>query len=172
MEAMMNRLLGLLAVVSLTACSSHPMPVLLQGEPAAVASLSGDWTGSFWNGGSARRGTLKFYIGAGEEDSSFGDVTMFSPLGERMQPADQGPAHRAHTRLAQALRVDFVRMDGGLVVGTLEPYIAPDCLCKVSTTFTGSFAGDTIRGTFVTTGGTKESRDGKWQLVRRTALKR
>jgi hypothetical protein len=168
MEAMMNRLLGLLAVVSLTACSSHSMPVLLQGEPVAVASLSGDWTGSYWNSGSARRGALKFYIGAGE-DSTFGDVTMFSPLGERMQPADQGPAHRAHTRLAQALRVDFVRVGGGEVTGTLEPYIAPDCLCKVTTTFTGAFVGDTIRGTFVTTGATKENRDGKWQLVRRVA---
>src|SRR5258705_6001826 len=140
----MNRLLGFLAVVSLTACSSHPMPVLLQGEPAAAASLSGDWTGFYWNGGSSRRGSLKFYIGAAGEDSTFGDVTMFSPLGERMQPADQGPAHRAHTRLAQALRVDFVRAADGQVTGTLEPYIAPDCLCKVSTTFTGAFVGDTI----------------------------
>lgn len=168
----MNRLLGLLAVVSLTACSAHQMPVLLQGEPTAVASLSGDWTGSYWNGGSARRGALKFYIGAVGEDSTFGDVTMFSPLGERMQPADQGPAHRAHTRMAQTLRVDLVRVAGGQVTGTLEPYIAPDCLCKVSTTFTGAFVGDTIRGTFVTTGGTTENRDGRWQLVRRTAAKR
>jgi hypothetical protein len=169
MEAMMNRLLGLLAVVSLTACSSRSMPVLLQGEPAAAASLSGDWTGSYWNGGSAKRGTLKFFIGVGEEDATFGDVTMLSPLGERMQPADQGPAHRAHTRLAQALRVDFARAASGEVTGTLEPYIAPDCLCKVSTTFTGSFVGDTLRGTFVSTGGTRENRDGKWQLVRRAA---
>jgi hypothetical protein len=171
MEAMMNRLFGLLAVVGLSACSSHSMPVLLQGEPVAAASLSGDWTGSYWNGGSTKRGTLKFFIGAGEDDS-FGDVTMFSPLGERMQPADQGPAHRAHTRLAQSLRVDFEWAPGGQVTGTLEPYIAPDCLCKVTTTFTGSFVGDTLRGTFATTGATKESREGKWQLVRRAAIKR
>jgi hypothetical protein len=170
MEAMMNRLLGLLAVVSLTACSSHSMPVLLQGEPVAAASLSGDWTGSYWTGGSARRGALKFYIGKGEDDS-FGDVTMLSPLGERMQPADQGPAHRAHTRLAQSLRVDFDWAPGGQLMGSLEPYIAPDCLCKVTTTFTGTFVGDTIRGTFITTG-TTENREGKWQLVRRTAIKR
>ncbi|MFL5605143.1 MAG: hypothetical protein ACJ8AD_01735 [Gemmatimonadaceae bacterium] len=168
---MMNRLLGLLAIVGLTACSSHSMPVLLQGEPVAAASLSGDWTGSYWNGGSARRGALKFYIGKGEDDS-FGDVTMLSPLGERMQPADQGPAHRAHTRLAQTLRVDFDWAPGGQLTGSLEPYIAPDCLCKVTTTFTGTFVGDTIRGTFVTTGGTTENREGKWQLVRRTAIKR
>jgi hypothetical protein len=166
----MNRLLGLLAVVSLTACSSHSMPVLLQGEPVSVASLSGDWSGTYWNGAS-RRGALKFYIGAGEDDT-FGDVTMFSPLGERMQPADQGPAHRAHTRLAQSLRVDFDWEAGGKLTGTLEPYIAPDCLCKVTTTFTGTFVGDTLRGTFTTTGGTKEVVDGQWQLVRRTAGKR
>jgi hypothetical protein len=171
MEAMMNRLLGLLAAVSLTACSSHSMPVLLQGEPVAAASLSGDWAGSYWSGATTRHGKLKFYIGAGEDDT-FGDVTMFSPLGERMQPADQGPAHRAHTRLAQSLRVDFEWAPGGKVIGALEPYIAPDCLCKVSTIFTGSFVGDTIRGTFVTTGGSKEVHDGQWQLVRRSATRR
>jgi hypothetical protein len=171
MEAMMNRLFGMFALVGLTACSSRPMPVLLQGEPTPMAGLSGDWTGSYWNGTSARRGTLKFYIGAGEDDS-FGDVTMFSPLGERLQPADDGPRHRLHTRLAQTLRVDFEPMAGGRVTGKLEPYIAPDCLCKVTTTFTGSFVGDTIRGTFVTTGETIENRDGHWQLVRRTAGKR
>jgi hypothetical protein len=171
MEALMNRLLGLLAVASVTACSSHSMPVLLQGEPAAAASLGGDWTGSYWSEGSARRGALKFYIGTGEDDT-FGDVTMLSPLGERLQPADQGPAHRAHTRLAQTLRVDFERAADGQIIGRLEPYIAPDCLCKVSTAFTGVFAGDTLRGTFVTTGGSKENRDGHWQLVRRTAATR
>jgi hypothetical protein len=171
MEAKMNRLSGMLALIGLTACSSRPMPVLLQGEPTPIASLSGDWTGSYWNGTSARRGTLKFYIGAGEDDT-FGDVTMFSPLGERIQPADDGPRHRLHTRLAQTLRVDFEHDLAGQVVGTLEPYIAPDCLCKVSTTFTGRFVGDTIRGTFVTRGETIENRAGNWQLVRRTAAKR
>jgi hypothetical protein len=172
MEAMMNRLLGTLALIGLAACSSRPMPVVLQGEPTAVASLGGDWTGSYWTGTSAQRGSLKFYIGAAGEDSTFGDVTMFSPLGERLRPADEGPRHRLHTRLAQTLRVDFERVADGQVTGTLEPYIAPDCLCKVSTTFTGTFVGDTIRGTFVTQGGSTENREGRWQLVRRTALKR
>jgi hypothetical protein len=170
-EPSMTRLLGCLALIGLTACSSHPMPVLLQGEPMPVASLGGDWSGQYSNGAASRHGSLKLFIGEGA-DSTFGDVTMIDALGERLQPADEGPAHRAHTRLAQVLRVDLVRDAAGEVTGTLEPYIEPECLCTVTTTFTGTVVGDTIRGTFVTRNASGESRDGQWKLVRRAVPKR
>jgi hypothetical protein len=170
MEPPMTRLLGSLALIGLTACSSHPMPVLLQGEPVPVASLGGDWSGQYSNGTASRHGSLKLFIGEGA-DSTFGDVTMIDPLGERLQPADDGPAHRAHTRLAQVLRVDLMRDAAGAVTGTLEPYIEPECLCTVSTTFTGSVLGDTLRGTFVTRNASGEGRAGQWKLVRRSAPK-
>src|SRR6266566_2530744 len=131
-----------LALVALAACASKQTPIQLQGEPAAIATLTGDWDGEYWSGGpSGRRGTLKFYIGAGT-DSTFGDVTMVTPMGESVQPVDQGPVHRAHTRLAQSLRIDFARVANGAVTGVLEPYIAPDCECEVTTTFTGTISGD------------------------------
>lgn len=166
----MTRLFAMLALVGAAACSSRPMPVMLQGEPMGTAALTGDWTGSYWADSSAHRGSLKFFVGAGE-DSTFGDMMMFSPLGERIQPADDGPSHRIHTRMAQSLRVDLKNAGGGRVTGTLEPYLAPDCLCVVTTTFNGIVVGDTIRGSFTTTGGTTENREGSWQLVRRVATK-
>src|SRR5712664_1192409 len=90
----MPRLLGSLALIGLAACSNRPhaepMPIQLQGEPmAAMPSLSGDWSGGYWNGSAGRHGSLKFFVGIGE-DSTFGDVTMVSPYGDRPQPADQG----------------------------------------------------------------------------------
>jgi hypothetical protein len=169
----MPRLLGSLALIGLAACSNRPhaepMPILLQGEPmAAMPSLSGDWSGGYWNGSAGRHGSLKFFVGIGE-DSTFGDVTMVSPYGDRPQPADQGAGHRAHTRLAQVLRMDFVRATDGAVTGTLEPYISPECVCTVTTTFSGTIAGDTIRGAFLTRGPAGETIDGQWKLVRRSA---
>jgi hypothetical protein len=71
--------------------------------------------------------------------------------------------HRGST---QALRIDFLRVGGGLVSGTLEPYIAPDGNCPVSTTFTGNLLGDTRRGTFITNGAQGGNRDGMWMMVR------
>jgi hypothetical protein len=88
-------------------------------------------------------------------------------MGQPLRPADEGEQHRAHTRLAQSLRIDFVRVAPGAVSGTLEPYTAPDCNCIVSTTFTGMIQRDTIRGTFATRGKNGGSRDGEWRLVRK-----
>jgi hypothetical protein len=163
----MTRLLGCLALVALASCQYGSTPIQLQGEPAAIAALTGDWHGEYWSNASERRGSLRFFIGAGA-DSSFGDVTMFTPMGQLLRPADEGEQHRAHTRLAQSLRIDFARVGGGAVTGTLEPYIAPDCNCTVSTTFTGTIQRDTIRGTFATRGESGGSRDGEWRLVRKS----
>lgn len=163
----MQQQLALLALAAVGGCAYTSPPVKLQGAPAATATLTGDWDGAYWSGGPGdRRGTLKFYIGPGA-DSTFGDVAMLTPLGLPVQPVDQGPAHRAHTRLAQSLRVDFARVTSDSVTGVLEPYIAPDCECEVSTTFIGAIVGDTIRGTFATRGMPGGNRDGAWRLVRR-----
>ena len=165
----MSRLLGCLALVAVAACQYRSTPIQLQGEPAAIAALTGDWNGEYWNilSPTARRGALHVFVGAGA-DSTFGDVTMFTPMGQLLRPADEGEQHRAHTRLAQSLRIDFVRVAGGAVTGTLEPYIAPDCNCVVSTTFTGKLAGDSIVGTFATRGKDGSSRDGQWRMVRKS----
>jgi len=70
--------------------------------------------------------------------------------------------------MAQSLRIDFVNVSFGGVRGVLEPYIAPDCKCTVTTRFTGAIVGDTIRGTFITRGDVIGIRDGVWFMVRRS----
>ena len=155
----------MLALVALGACQYQPTPVPVAGDPAGIAALRGEWAGEYWSGASERRGALNFSIST-RSDSAFGDVTMFTPLGQQLRPADSGDQHRVHSASTQALRIDFVRVGGGSVSGTLEPYIAPDCNCQVSTTFTGNVVGDTIRGTFVTNG-PGGSRGGQWMMARR-----
>jgi hypothetical protein len=162
----MRRLLVVLVLAGLGACRYQPTPIPLQGEAASISALRGDWAGEYWSGASERRGALNFTI-ASNADSAFGDVIMFTPLGQQVRPVDSGEQHRLHSASSQALRIDFVRIGGGMVSGTLEPYIAPDCNCQVSTTFTGNVAGDTIRGTFVTNGPQGGNRDGRWMMARR-----
>ena len=75
------------------------------------------------------------------------------------------------------LKIHFIRKEGGNLSGTLDPYNDPDCDCRVTTTFQGTFRdARTIEGTFSTDhlfqggaspaggGGSRESRnsDGTW----------
>jgi hypothetical protein len=162
----MRRILAVLILACLAACRYQPTPVPVSGAPERIAALRGEWAGEYWSGAAERRGALSFTIST-RSDSAFGDVTMFTPLGQQLRPADSGDQHRAHAASTQALRIDFVRVGGGMVSGTLEPYIAPDCNCQVSTTFTGNVQGDTIRGTFITNGSQGGNRDGRWMMTRR-----
>jgi hypothetical protein len=161
----MRRILAAMSLVALAACQYHPTPISLQGEAGSIAALRGEWSGEYWGNATERRGSLSFSISA-TADSAFGDVIMLTPQGQQIRPVDAGDRHRLHTASSQALRIDFVRVGAGMVSGTLEPYIAPDCDCQVSTTFTGNVLGDTIRGTFVTNG-RQGNRDGMWMMTRR-----
>ena len=162
----MRRTAAALALVALAACAYRPTPISLQGEPSSIAALRGEWSGEYWSDGSGRRGALDFSISS-RADSAFGDVIMFTPLGQQIRPVDAGDQHRMHAGSTQALRIDFVRVGGGMVSGTLEPYVAPDCDCRVSTTFTGNVVGDTIRGTFITNGTQGGTREGMWMMARK-----
>ena len=162
----MRRIAIATLLAALTACQYHPTPITLQGEAISIAALRGEWSGEYWSNASERRGALSFTIAA-HADSAFGDVIMFTPLGQQVRPVDSGDQHRLHSSSTQALRIDFVRVGGGMVSGTLEPYVAPDCNCQVSTTFTGNVLGDTIRGTFITNGAQGGNRDGMWMMARK-----
>jgi hypothetical protein len=65
------------------------------------------------------------------------------------------------------LRIRFVRVDGGKVSGTLQPYRDPDCGCSVYTTFEGTVEGDVIEGTFVARHADGPLFRGTWLVMRR-----
>lgn len=75
-------------------------------------------------------------------------------------------AHEMHAMAPDVLRVTFVRIEGGMVKGELEPYVAPDCRCVVSTVFRGTIRGDTVDGSYVTLTETGRTHDGRWRVQR------
>ena len=163
----MHRLLtGALAVALITGCgSTSQMPVRLQGDPASMARLAGTWTGQYWGGGGGRGGSLSFTLRSGT-DSLYGDVTMIDSRGQQIRAADPTGEHAMHVRSPQQLRIDFVAIRADSVRGVLEPYVAPDCNCTVSTTFVGEARGSEIKGTFQTRNGGRVQAEGAWEMKR------
>lgn len=163
------RTLALLTAASLVACAANPDPVPVSGAPDDLRSMAGQWTGEYGSQETARSGSIVFRLEAGR-DTAAGDVVMI-PSGAR------APLHPMHgPEIAeqnipdnQLLRIRFVRLDeGGRVSGELEPYHEPTCDCALYTTFTGTVAGDTVAGSYRTTGpaGTRTT-GGWWRVVRR-----
>ena len=134
---MRRTLLGGLAVALAVGCRTvPPMPVQLQGDPTSIAWLAGSWSGQYWGGAGGRGGSLSFLLRSGT-DSLYGDVTMLDPHGQQLRPADPRDVHALHVHSPQQLRIDVIRVQADSIRGVLEPYVAPDCECTVTTTFTG-----------------------------------
>jgi hypothetical protein len=69
----------------------------------------------------------------------------------------------------EILKIQFMRKEGGNLVGTLNPYTDPECRCRVATTFEGRFVdARTIEGTFVTKGlqPGRAPTGGEWKVTR------
>lgn len=159
-----------LAVV-ITACRYQPLSVPLQASPADISALAGKWAGEYIGRESGRSGTIAFTIQAGR-DTAYGDVIMEpsrEPYGQPVRAADvETGEHLRHSQAPELLRVTLVRISGGLVEGVLEPYIAPDCHCTVTTTFRGALAGASIKGDFLTTGPYGLRQTGTWNVMRQS----
>jgi hypothetical protein len=152
-------------VALLVGCAYRPDPVPISGSATAVGNLAGTWLGEYNGTESQRSGSITFIISA-SGDSAFGDVAMaVGTNNTALLPAHSEAEHLRHVRSSQALRIDFVSVSGGGLSGTLEPYIAPDCNCRVSTTFSGRQNGNVIEGTFVTRGPNLEQH-GTWRVSR------
>ena len=157
---------GALAVALITGCSSTSQtPVRLQGDPASMARLAGAWTGQYWGASGGRGGSLAFSLRSGT-DSLYGDVTMIDSRGQHIRAADPTGEHAMHVRSPQQLRIDFVAIRADSVRGVLEPYVAPDCECTVSTTFLGQVRGNEIKGTFQTRNAGRVQAEGAWEMKR------
>jgi hypothetical protein len=163
---MRHAMFGTLALAVTAACHAAPqMPVRLQGDPASMARLAGSWSGQYWGGAGGRGGSLSFTLKSGS-DSLYGDVSMIDPRGEPIRAADASGVHAMHVASPQQLRIDFVAIRADSVRGVLEPYLAPDCQCAVSTTFVGQVSGDEIKGTFQTRNAGRVQAEGTWEMKR------
>jgi hypothetical protein len=165
-------LLLALCACAAVGCTYFGPPVPVYGEGDEVAALAGVWEGAYESDGDGRRGTLSFRLAA-DADSAYGEVVMLAePAGRTV--ASPGPDSLGEGRAvplaprAERPRIRFVRVERGMVAGTLDPYTDPACGCAIQTTFQGALSGDEIRGTFVSwrvNGGTL--RRGTWHAERR-----
>ena len=163
---MRRTFLGGLAVALAVGCRTVPqMPVQLQGDPTSIAWLAGSWSGQYWGGAGGRGGSLSFLLRSGT-DSLYGDVTMLDPHGQQLRPADPRDVHALHVHSPQQLRIDVIRVQADSIRGVLEPYVAPDCECTVTTTFTGRVVGDRITGSFQSRAGGRVRAEGSWEMTR------
>ena len=155
----------LLAVAATLACASTPETVPLVGSANDVSSLVGEWSGEYDGGSSGRSGNIVFVLRSAA-DTARGDVMMIPRASGEQMSAEERRAPLA-LRSGQVLRIAFVRVAGGAVSGTLDPYTDPDCKCTVQTTFTGTVRGNTIEGTFVTRGSQlPNEQTGRWRVTK------
>jgi hypothetical protein len=155
----------LLAVAASVACASTPETVPLVGSTSDVSSLVGEWSGEYEGASSGRSGSIVFVLRS-VADTARGDVMMIPRASGEQSNAENRRAPLA-LRSGQVLTIAFVRVAGGAVAGTLDPYTDPDCKCTVQTTFTGTLRGNTIEGTFVTRGSQLPSEQrGRWRVTR------
>lgn len=161
------RLLLVLCVVVLGACTYAGTPVPVRGSARDIGQIAGRWDGEFWSDESGRRGSLLFTIRSGT-DTAFGDVVLNTGGAEPVTAADaRDPQHLQHSRAPEVLRVTFVAVRGEMIRGQIEPYIAPDCKCVVITEFLGTITADTLEGRYDTRGaGVRQ--EGRWVMRRRT----
>jgi hypothetical protein len=153
----------LLTAACALACSStkNPAPdVPMAGAKSDLSAMAGRWEGSYSSEATGRSGSIVFELKSGKETAK-GDVLMV-PKGANAPAPSSDPLHG----MPQVLNISFVNAEGGVVKGTMDPYRDPDCDCEVQTTFVGLRKGDTIEGTFTTTGTTTLT-TGRWSIVRK-----
>jgi len=168
MTARRVRRVGIIAAsVLLLACRYHPTPVQLQGATSDIAAIAGTWAGEYSGTQSQRSGSISFTVKAGT-DSAFGDILMMPAGGQQFIAVDANTAaHALHSPQPELLQITFVRVSGGYVEGALEPYVAPDCHCAVTTVFHGALNGNVISGDFVTRGELGLRQVGTWRVERK-----
>ena len=137
--------LGLLLLTAGCSMSPAPPTVPVEGEPADLATLAGEWSGRYWGEGESRYGTLTFRLRAGT-DTARGQVEMtFAPALRLYGESKEGPLSRTP---CTTMDIAIVRVNGNTVRGTLAPYWDPDCDCRTRTVFEGEVMRDSVAGTF------------------------
>jgi hypothetical protein len=142
------RITVLAAALSVAGCTPAIMKTPVNGTPAAIARLAGEWQGDYSSAESGRRGVIAFRLRAGA-DTAEGDVIMQSrdesdPASPNVSAVPWDGVRAMH----QPLAIRFVFVSDNEVSGVLSPYRDPDCGCMLTTTFRGTLKGDVIEGTF------------------------
>ena len=161
------------AAVAIGCGTLPPPPTQFSIPPVDVQPLVGDWRGDYVaDGPGARHGSLTFTLVSGTSDA-YGTITMSAAGADRAferYRSEQIVSTSTDTAPRVELpAVQFVRLEGSNVSGTIDAYIDPECQCPAIMTLAGELRGDTIDGTFrATYDGRKPDLTGKWSVRRGT----
>jgi hypothetical protein len=159
---------GALVGALLAACTAPQTPVPVVGAAPDLRAIAGRWAGSYASAATGRSGSISFTLSA-TGDSAFGDVVMIPRgWGQPLQAWDrEGRGAAGGQPRSAVLTINFVRVTGGRVSGTLAPYADPETGARLVTTFAGRLSGDTIAGSYTTRGGSAgDSQSGQWAVTR------
>lgn len=148
-------------------CATQQPKIGVTSSDFDLNPLVGEWRGTYSSAETGRSGTIAFTLRAGESAAS-GNIVMI-PGTDRSQADDAAAADASTTPARQVLTIHFVRKEGSNVVGTLDPYVAPECACQVNTTFQGEFRDrGTIEGTYTTVPSRPGAgvSTGRWRVTR------
>lgn len=152
------------AAIALSGCTAATT-VSVQGAPADLSALTGEWRGTYTSPDLDRQGTIWFRLVEGE-DHAHGDVRMTPRRrSEPYQPYDE--LHQRPHEPTQFLSIRVVQVSSNDVQGILEPYWDPDCECVATTTFRGQRDRNRLQGTFETRLMTGTTVTGRWRADRR-----
>lgn len=161
-------IVGAIALVSIN-CASRQSPVEVVAAPAEIAALVGEWSGEYSSAQTGRSGSIVFRLKSAS-DTAFGDVVMIPRKSVAPVAADPSmPRPETAQMPGDVLTIRFVWLDGDKVSGRMDPYADPECGCRITTVFSGSFRGSsTIEGTFesVGSGSNHPLARGTWKVSR------
>lgn len=144
----MFRSLSLFFVLALLgACGAASSSVPIKGSDGDRARLAGEWKGEFEGVNNGRKGTIDFTFEMGRHTA---DAKVVLDIGG--EPV--------------ALKVAYLQVDAGHLIGVIEPYQDPTCDCTVETRFEGSVSPGYVIGTYKVNPATGEAMIGNWSLER------
>lgn len=147
------RLTSSLMLVSslLAGCAPILSNTPVQGRPAAIQQLVGEWEGDYSSMETGRNGIITFRLRAGT-DTAQGDVLMTSPrTNDANERYSTGDVVAPRTATSQLLTIRFVFAGENEVEGALDPYTDPTCGCQLLTRFYGRLNGNEIVGKYEST---------------------
>jgi hypothetical protein len=163
------------AVMLVPGCALRAPKTEVTADDFDLSPLVGRWSGEYTSKSTGRAGDISFVLRAGEV-SADGRIEMVAREPEHViVPTDRPMVNgRVTTPARRLLTIHFVRKEGLKVIGLLDPYIDPDCACKVTTTFDGEFIdGHTIEGTYSTVSSSELAHiptGGQWKVTRAKRL--
>lgn len=133
------------AALLLIACgTSEPGPVQVIGGPDDLATLTGEWIGTYESRATGRSGSITFHL-TDDPKGAHGDVLLVP----RHEIAHNAQQHEPFGG-AEVLAIEFVRVASGEITGKIAPYRDPDVMdAMLETHFAGHLDGNWIEGTFV-----------------------